>query len=133
MSTSVPPTVVDEILEVFADALAPRIATALAATIPASDPAEPWRLMGVEEVAAVVGRSRRWVHSAVKERGFPFIRLDGGALAFDLEDVRAWAHERRVPAVDDAMLATRLQEARNSASAAGSRRRNLTSKQKAQP
>ena len=126
---SVPAELLDRLVVELADVLAPRVAAELAAQLSPSG-GEPWRLVGVEEVAAALGRSRRWVHGAVKERGLPFIRLDGGALAFDLEDVRAWALDRRVPAVEDDPLAGRLHPARKPASAAGSNGRARTTMQK---
>lgn len=81
---------------------------------------EPWRLVDVEEVAAMLGRSTRWVHQSVKERGLPFVRLDGGALAFDPDDVRAWALARRVPALESDPLADRWHGGRDAALGAGS-------------
>ena len=111
--------------------LAQRVAELLAERGQSPPPGEPWRLLGVDEVAAVLGRSRRWVHGAVKERGLPHIRLDGGALAFDLEDVRAWALARRVPAAEGEALAGRLQQAARRAGNGGSGGRRLPAEQKA--
>ena len=76
---SVSPELIDEFVALLADALAPNLAEELTRAMPALQVAEPWRLVGVGEVAAMLGRSRRWVHGAVKERGLPYIRLDGGA------------------------------------------------------
>jgi hypothetical protein len=42
----------------------------------------------------------------------PFVRLDGGALAFELADLQAFAAERRVDA-SVGVLAVRLQPGRN--------------------
>jgi len=110
-------------LDAILDDLAARLAARLE-QLPddahTSSASEPWRLLNVEEVATMLGRSRRWVHGAVKERGLPYCRLDGGALAFDPADVRAWARERRVPAVDDDPLASRWQAARKAAPEASS-------------
>lgn len=124
-------SVFDGFLALLVDELAPRVAAELAERLSPPAAAEPWRLVGVDAVAAALGRSRRWVHGAVKERGLPFVRLDGGALAFDLEDVRAWALDRRVPAVEDDPLAGRLHGARDRASGAASRGRARTAMQKA--
>jgi hypothetical protein len=117
---NVPAELLDRLVADFADALAPRIAVEIAARVPSPVVAEPWRLVGVDKVASALGRSKRWVHGAVKERGLPFVRLDSGSLRFDLDDVRAWALDRRVPAIEDDPLAARLQPARKPAPAAAS-------------
>jgi predicted DNA-binding transcriptional regulator AlpA len=126
----VSPQLINELVALVADALAPKLAEELSRAIPPPQVAEPWRLVGVVEVAAMLGRSRRWVHGAVKERGLPYIRLDGGALAFDPHDVKEWARGRRVPAVESDPLADRLQGPREGASDAGLRHPRLTAKQK---
>jgi predicted DNA-binding transcriptional regulator AlpA len=59
---------------------------------------EAWHLVDVDEVGAMLGRSRRWVHGAVKDKALPYIRVDGGKLMFDAADVRAWCRSRGVPA-----------------------------------
>lgn len=74
---------------------------------------EPWRLLDVEEIAGRLGRSPRWVKERVKTAGLPVVRLDGGALAFDLEAVREWALSRQVPPPE--LLAGRLQASRDAA------------------
>ena len=48
-----------------------------------------------------LGRSERWIRERVKRLELPCIRLDGGALAFDVDDLRAFARARRVPASND--------------------------------
>jgi excisionase family DNA binding protein len=93
--TTLPAEVFDGLVERVADAVAERVVAHLATSVSAT--AEPWRLLDVQEVAQTLGRSRRWVHQAVKERGLPYIRLDGGALAFELEAVQAWARGRSIP------------------------------------
>lgn len=87
----------DVLVEVIADAVAARLAgDAL------GRPHESrWRLLAVDEVAELLGRSPRWVHDAVTRRGLPHVHLDGGGgRMFDPADVRAWARARRIPAVD---------------------------------
>ena len=86
----------DEFVSAIADAVEARLAGADGD----AGPEDGWRLLTVGEVAKLVGRSPRWVHDAVTNRGLPFVRLDGGGRMFDLEDVRAWVRARRVPAVD---------------------------------
>jgi excisionase family DNA binding protein len=53
-------------------------------------------LLDVSEVAERLGRSTRWVRERAKRGDLPFVRLDGSALAFDLEDVRGFARARRI-------------------------------------
>jgi predicted DNA-binding transcriptional regulator AlpA len=111
------PQAFDELVALLADALAPRIAAELATKVPAPavDDRDPWRLLGVEEVAERLGRSTRWVRDRAKRGDLPWIRLDGGALAFDLADVQEFALARRVSADDAGSLAGRLQGGRKCA------------------
>jgi excisionase family DNA binding protein len=111
------PQAFDELVALLADALAPRIAAeqAAKATAPTADERDPWRLLGVEEVAERLGRSTRWVRDRAKRGELPWIKLDGGALAFDLADVQAFARARRVSADDAGSLAGRLQGGRKCA------------------
>jgi predicted DNA-binding transcriptional regulator AlpA len=88
--------VVTALVEDLADVIAAKVIAVLRETVNVQA-AEPWRLLDVGEVAMMLGRSPRWVHGAVKERGLPHVRLDGGALAFDPEAVRRWAEARSIP------------------------------------
>jgi hypothetical protein len=88
------------ILQQLLEEVAGLVVARLEAGSPAPVEAESWRLLSVDQVAELFGRSSRWVHSAVKDRGLPYVRLDGGGKMFDPVDVRAWARARRVPAVD---------------------------------
>jgi hypothetical protein len=88
----------DELVALIADAIAPRVAELVrpetngaASGAPAG---EPWRLLDLEETAARLGRSPRWVRD--HKHAIGYVRLDGGALAFDVEDLRRFARERRV-------------------------------------
>ncbi len=119
-----------EVSDFPVDEIAQRVAAILHGKGLDPSPGESWRLLSVDEVAASLGRSRRWVHGAVKDRGLPFIRLDGGALAFDLDDVRTWARGRRVPAETDDPLAGRLQASGKPAWNRASETRPRTVKQK---
>lgn len=113
----------EELLEGLVDQVAGQVAERVREELEARGPvveAEPWRLLGVDEVAERLGRSRRWVHQAIRERGLPYVRLDGGALGFELEQVRDWARARQVPASKPVALAPRLQDARQPASVLGS-------------
>lgn len=85
----------DELVSLIADAIAPRVAELVRPNSNGQDPAgEPWRLLDLEETAARLGRSTRWVRDHKREIGY--VRLDGGALAFDVEDLKRFARERRV-------------------------------------
>ena len=108
----------DELLAGLVDEVAERVAERVLAELDQRGPVaeqEPWRLLGVDEIAERLGRSRRWVLEAVKTRGLPFVRLDGGALGFELKQVRAWARARQVPAPEPVALAGRLQRGRETA------------------
>ena len=87
----------DELIDEIATAVAARLATD-GVVPPARAREDRWRLLSVDEVAEIFGRSPRWVHDAVVKRQLPFVRIDGGGRMFDLDDVRAWARGRRVPA-----------------------------------
>src|SRR5438128_32884 len=92
----------DELLAGLVAAIADEVAARLDRVLDASSTGpdvERWRLLTVDEVAVRLGRSERWVRERAKRGELPFVRLDGGALAFDLEDVRAFVLARRVPAV----------------------------------
>jgi hypothetical protein len=87
------PAGLEQLAAAFADELAPRIAAQLAA--PEAQPeVEPWRLLTLAEAAERLGRSERWVRQHKDAIGH--VRLDGGALAFRLEDLQAFAAERVV-------------------------------------
>lgn len=107
-------------LDLLVAELASRLAPAIAAEFDggaSAAPAEGWRLLTLEDVCGRLGRSDRWVRERVKRGDLPHVRLDGGALAFDLEDVKAFAAARRVAPV----LADRLQAGRDAAAGAGLR------------
>jgi predicted DNA-binding transcriptional regulator AlpA len=120
----------DTLVELVAERVATRVLADIAAQAPASLAGESWRLLDVDEVADMLGRSPRQVHTYAKERGLPYVRLDGGALAFDPEDVKAWARARRVPAAEDDPLAERWHGGREAAPQAGSGNGARTAMQK---
>jgi hypothetical protein len=103
------------LLDVVADRIAKRVVEQFGPGAGEPSEPDPWHLLDVEAVGAMLGRSKRWVHGAVKERGLPHIRLDGGALAFDPDDVRAWARARRVPAEAPETLGGRWETGRKPA------------------
>jgi hypothetical protein len=86
----------DELVESIAAALAPR----LLAELPKAEQ-ELWQLWDLSETARRLGRSERWVRERTKRAELPFVRLDGGALAYRPEDVQAFAAARRVPALEE--------------------------------
>jgi excisionase family DNA binding protein len=102
-------------LQLLLDEVAERVAQRVAALVQGSDrgggsEAQAWRLLTLEEVAERLGRSPRWVRDQVKAGELARIRLDGGAFAFDLEDVQAFARARRLPS--DSVPPVRLVELR---------------------
>lgn len=111
--------VVAAVVDRVAAEVAERVRVELDEALPVTAP-EPWRLLTADEVAERLGRSKRWVHQSIRERGLPYVRIDGGALGFELEQVRAWARTRQVPAWKPVALAPRLQSARQPAPFLGS-------------
>ena len=114
----------EQLVAALAAELAPRLAAELAGQVPSAPAPEPWHLLDVEEAAARLGRSTRWVRYRAKLGDLPHVRLDGGALAFELDDLRDFACERRIP------LAGRLQVNGDTACHAGSRLPHLPRIQK---
>jgi hypothetical protein len=80
----------DELIE----AIAARVADLVLERVPTPAAEEPWRLLTVDEAAERLGRSTRWVRDHKGEIGW--VRLDGRALAFELDDLRAFAREHRI-------------------------------------
>jgi excisionase family DNA binding protein len=78
------------------DAFAVRVAELVLERLPASATEEPWHLLDVEEAARRLGRSTRWVRERVKAGELEWVRLDGGAFAFTLAQLQAFASERRI-------------------------------------
>jgi len=74
---------------------------------PTALPDADLRVSTLEDVAARLARSERTVRQWVKDGLLPHVRLDGGALAFELKDIRAFAAARRVSAADGWALAGR--------------------------
>ena len=96
------PGALDRVFTELADEVAARVLAQLDQTAtPAAEP-ESWRLLSVAEAAERIGRSPRWVRDRAKRGELPRIRLDGGALAFDIDDLRAFAEARRVALSDSA-------------------------------
>jgi excisionase family DNA binding protein len=107
--------------ELLAVALAAQLAPLISLRGQADGPEDDWRLLGLNEAAARLGRSTRWVRDRVKAGELPCVRLDGGAFAFELADLQAFAKARRVALEEPAALAARLQAAHEPASTQGSR------------
>jgi excisionase family DNA binding protein len=87
----------DDFVSAMADAVASRLVIA-----DSGKPADEWRLLDVSEAADRLGRSTRWVREQVKSGNLPYVRLDGGAYAFELEDLKQLAIERRIDVRDEA-------------------------------
>ncbi len=82
------------VLEELLDELAERVASRIGPAAPVAAP--EWRLLSLDEAAARLGRSSRWVRDRVKAGKLATVRLDGGALAFRLEDLQTFADARRI-------------------------------------
>jgi excisionase family DNA binding protein len=54
-------------------------------------------LLSAEQLAKVLGRSRRWVYRQAEEGGLPHYKL-GRSVAFEVSAVRRWLEDRRVGA-----------------------------------
>jgi excisionase family DNA binding protein len=118
------PQLTEQLILALVEELAPCLAAELGAQLPQAPAAEPWHLLDVEDAAARLGRSTRWVRERAKRGELPFVRLDGGALAFEEADLRAFARARRVAVDEHEALAVRLQAGRDPASRNGSRERD---------
>jgi excisionase family DNA binding protein len=107
----------DALVEELAEEITARVVEALRAKPVTQVEPEGWCLLTTEEAADRLGRSERWVRARVKDGTLPWIRLDEGPLRFRLEDLRAFAAERRVPAE---AISTRLPPYRNPSNGNGS-------------
>jgi Helix-turn-helix domain len=87
---------VDSLVDEVAEKVAERLAGLAHARADGDGDGDGWHLLDVDEVANRLGRSPRWVRDRAKYGDLPHVRLDGGALAFLLEDVIAFAEERRI-------------------------------------
>lgn len=92
-----PANALDDLVAAVADAVAERVIAALDVRATTAAEGELWHLLTTEELATRLGRSQRWIREKAKSGELPWIRLDGGALAFDLADVQEFARARRVP------------------------------------
>jgi Helix-turn-helix domain len=101
-----PDDFVDDLVARIADAVVERLEAHVGHGEVGGTTTDPWRLLTTTEAASLLGRSTRTVHSYLK-RGLPYISLDG-KLAFDPDDVRAWARAHRIPSDDDERLDSRL-------------------------
>lgn len=88
--------VVDEMAEVIAGRVVERLAP-----MEQSNGEPDWRLLNLEQAAERLGRSTRWVRERVRRGELPYVRLDGSAFAFELDDLQAFARRRRVDGMDD--------------------------------
>ena len=93
---TVPPEFLQALAELLAARVSEEVAAAVREALPAPTDAEPWRLLNLEETSARLGRSPRWVRERAKRGDLAYVRLDGGALGFDLVDVQEFARSRRI-------------------------------------
>jgi excisionase family DNA binding protein len=114
ISMGLTPGALQQSVNVVVEQLASCIAAQVVSQLPeARSETEPWHLLDVNEAATRLGRSTRWVRERAKRGELPFVRLDGGALSFELEDVQAFARARRISADEPSALAGRLQGTRD--------------------
>ncbi len=79
--------------------MAPRKKASAAPRTPQLTESGERRLLSVQEVAAKLGVTERWVRRAVGERTIPFIKLGGRRLLrFDPVVIDAWVERQHVPA-----------------------------------
>jgi hypothetical protein len=81
----------DALFDALVAAVADRVVEQLEPRL--QSPAEPWRLVGVADVAVVLGRSPRWVHGAVRSVACRTSAWTAGA-RLRPELIREWALER---------------------------------------
>lgn len=89
--------------------------------------AEVWRLLSLDDVCERLGRSERQVREWVKTGELACIRLDAGALRFDIDDVQAFARGRRIGGPELPPLPGRCQVSGDRSDGAGSRGRRRAS------
>lgn len=107
-------------VDLLLDELADRVAARLRLHVESAPAAQSWRLLDVDEVAERLGRSTRWVRERAKRGDLPFVKLDGGAFAFEESDLRAFARARRVSLDDAEVSAAECRQGRNPVSRNGS-------------
>lgn len=117
---NVPAELLEALVTELAAELAPRIAVELLARQPAPTE-DAWGLVTLEEAAAALTRSTRWVRERTKRGDLPHVRLGGGgALAYRREDLEHFAAAHRVPAEAGPTLAAACSTSRKPAPAAAS-------------
>jgi hypothetical protein len=89
LTVQLPPALLEQVAERVAELVAEELSHAVS-----NFGEEPWHLLTVDEAAKRLGRSTRWVRDHKELIGW--VRLDRGALAFELEDMRQFARERRI-------------------------------------
>jgi hypothetical protein len=86
----------DELIERISD----RVVEKLSAVERPEQP-EAWRLLTLKEAAERLTRSPSWLRERARRGDIPPVRLDGGALAFRLEDLRVLADSRLLQEEDE--------------------------------
>ena len=85
-----------ELLELFHARLVEEATAGVLAELGPLSPPEPDRLLTAQDVAEYLGRSPRWVRERRARGDLAYIRLDGGAAMYRMEDVLAFVAARRV-------------------------------------
>jgi hypothetical protein len=93
---------VERLLDQLAAAVAERVVATLAAEHPPTPRAEDeWRLVDETTAAGLLGRSPRWLRERRKRGTLSYVRLDGGRPMYRLEDLKAFAAAKLVPAATE--------------------------------
>jgi excisionase family DNA binding protein len=114
-------------VDALAEVVAARVLEALSGQTTSGQ--DGWRLVGVEGAAELLGCSKRSIANYVTERGLPYIKI-GSRRMYDVDDLREWARDRRVPAEDGLVRALPRTGFRNPAPRQAFGDRSLSGKQK---
>jgi len=95
-------TPADELVNELAERVAEKVIAGIADALPPQ--AERWKLLSVDEVCELLGRSRRSVFAYIKFKRLPVVKLDDGSIRIDPDDLRQWCRDRRVPPLEQGQM-----------------------------
>ena len=130
------PDLFDELVEGLADAIVERLSCSDGSrhgAMAENDQPGSWRLLDTAQAAALLTRSERWLRERAKRGDLPYVKLDGGPFAFDIDDLRAFVKARRVPLEEDETLAGHWQPPGKAAPQTGSPDHHRPSKPRVRP